>query len=130
MTPPGAQLGLKFHVEDICLVVFLVRRCALLHLRCFRAGLLAGVRDSYHAVGGFRYAYPRGTAYSRSVCLSRSGRPLSRDASESHNWNQDAAKNWAADFIFRGGNAGRAASARVLHLVVISNACWHPPILA
>src|SRR6516225_7561007 len=95
-----------------------------------KPGLLARVRDSYHGVGGFRYAYTSRTAYSQSICLSRFGRRLSRDASESHHWNQDAARNWAADFIFRGGTTGRAASARVFHLVVISNACWHPPILA
>src|SRR5215472_4795615 len=93
-------------------------------------GLLAGVRDSYHGVRGFRYADPRGTAYSHSVCLSRSGRRLSRDVSESHHWNQDTTWLWAKDFFFRYGAARRAASARDTHLVVISNACWHPPILA
>jgi len=34
------------------------------------------------------------------------------------------------DFFFCCGTARRAASARDNHLLVISNACWHAPILA
>jgi hypothetical protein len=89
-----------------------------------KLGLLARVLDRYHGVGGVCYAYTRGTAYGQSVCLSRSGRHLSRDASESHHWNQDTTWLWAKDFFFGRGAAQRAASARDIHLFVISNARW------
>ena len=47
-----------------------------------------------------------------------------------HRRNQNAARLWAKDFFLRCGTARRAATARDSHLLVISNAYWHAPILA